>query len=65
MEEKFIVKPKRLGKSIYEPVNTSIRIEKALLDSYEDLANRTGYSRNEVMCMALRYALENVELVES
>lgn len=34
----------------------SIRIDRALLNAYDDLALKTGHSRNKLMALALEYA---------
>lgn len=55
--EKFIVTPKE-DKS----VTMTIRIDKDLQEEYSDLAAKTNRSRNELIGMALRYALAHMEL---
>ena len=55
--EKFIVTPKE-DKS----VTMTIRIDKDLQEGYSNLAAKTNRSRNELIGMALRYALEYMEL---
>ena len=57
MIKKFIVTPKE-DKS----VTMTIRIDKNLQERYNDLSDKTNRSRNELINMALRYALENMEL---
>ena len=57
MVDKFIVTPKE-DKS----VTMTIRIEKTLQEQYNALSEKTNRSRNELINMALRYALENMEL---
>lgn len=57
MINKFIVTPKE-DKS----VTMTIRIEKGLQERYNTLSEKTNRSRNELINMALRYALENMEL---
>lgn len=57
MINKFIVTPKE-DKS----VTMTIRIDKNLQERYNDLSDKTNRSRNELINMALRYALENMEL---
>lgn len=42
----------------------TIRIERALQEEYNQLSARTNRSRNELITMALRYALDNMELKE-
>ena len=55
--EKFIVTPKE-DKS----VTMTIRIDRALQEEYNDLAAKTNRSRNELISMALQYALDHMEL---
>lgn len=55
--EKFIVTPKE-DKS----VTMTIRIDRALQEAYNDLAAKTNRSRNELISMALQYALNHMEL---
>lgn len=57
--EKFIVTPKE-DKS----VTMTIRIDRALQEEYNNLAARTNRSRNELISMALQYALDHMELKE-
>lgn len=57
MMSKFIVTPKE-DKS----VTMTIRIDSALQERYNDLSEKTNRSRNELIGMALRYALENMEI---
>ena len=56
---KFIVTPKE-DKS----VTMTIRIDRALQEKYNALSSRTNRSRNELISMALQYALDNMELRE-
>lgn len=57
--EKFVVTPKENS-----TVTMTIRIERALQEEYNQLSARTNRSRNELITMALRYALDNMELKE-
>ena len=41
----------------------TLRIEKELQEEFDRLAAKSDRSRNEVMCMALRYALEHLEFI--
>lgn len=54
--EKFIVTPKE-DKS----VTMTIRIDRALQEEYNDLAAKTNRSRNELISMALQYALDHMQ----
>ena len=58
---KFVITPKDDDKSL----TVTVRVRKALLDEYDDLAVKTNRSRNELICMALQYTLENTELHEA
>lgn len=57
--EKFIITPKE-DKS----VTMTIRIDRSLQEEYNRLAIRSNRSRNELIGMALQYALDHMELKE-
>lgn len=57
-DDDFIITPKE-DKS----VTLTIRIDKALQLKLDDLANKSNRSRNEVINMALEYAIKNVRFV--
>lgn len=59
MINKFIVTPKD-----DRSVTMTIRIDRTLQEKYNDLSARTNRSRNELISMALRYALANMEVQE-
>ena len=42
----------------------TIRIDKTLQDAYNTLSAKTNRSRNELIGMALKYALEHMEIKE-
>ena len=54
---KIIITPKE-----DKTVTMTIRIDRELQEEYSDLAAKTNRSRNELISMALRYALDNMEL---
>ena len=58
--EKFVITPKE-DKS----VTMTIRIDRALQESYNELSARTNRSRNELIGMALQYALDNMEIQDA
>ncbi len=62
--EKFIVTPKEYKKDD-RYVTMTIRIERTLQEAYDDLSTKTNRSQNELMGMALRYAIDNMELKDS
>ena len=55
--EKFVVTPKE-----DKTVTMTIRIDRVLHEEYTELSAKTNRSRNELISMALRYALDNMEL---
>ena len=55
--EKFIITPKK-----DKTVTMTIRIDRALQEKYNELSTRANRSRNELISMALQYALDNMEL---
>ena len=55
--EKFIITPKE-----DKTVTMTIRIDRALQEECNELSLKTNRSRNELISMALRYALDNMEL---
>lgn len=63
MANKFIVKPKSSDRKDDKFVVMSLRIEKELQEKYDELAKQSDRSRNELMNMALRYAIENLEFI--
>jgi predicted transcriptional regulator len=60
MDNDFIITPKE-DKS----VTISIRIDKVIQDKFDELAKQSNRSRNELINMALKYALKNVKFIES
>lgn len=57
--DKFIVTPKE-----DKTVTMTIRIDRTIQEEYNKLSERTNRSRNELISMALKYALDNMELQE-
>ena len=53
---KFVITPKE-----DKTVTMTIRIDRALQQKYDELAKETKRSRNELIGMALQYALDNME----
>lgn len=62
MGDKFIITPKSGKKEEGKTVVISLRIDKNLQNEYNRLAEKSDRSRNELMCMALQYALDNLEI---
>lgn len=63
MDDQFVVRPRKPAPKENNFVIMSLRIEKELQQSFAQLAEKSGHSRNELMCMALRYALEHLEFI--
>ena len=55
--EKFVVVPKE-----DKAVTMTISIDRALQEAYNELSAKTNRSRNELIGMALQYALDNMEI---
>lgn len=53
--DKFLVTPKE-----DKTVTMTIRIDRTLQEEYNGLSAKTNRSRNELISMALRYALDNM-----
>lgn len=45
-----------------EPIMFTIRVDKSLVDFYDDLARKTNRSRNELIGMALEYAKDKIRV---
>lgn len=54
---KLIITPKE-----EKCVSMTIRIDRSLQEAYDKLSARTNRSRNELMGMALQFAIENMEV---
>lgn len=57
--EKFIITPKD-----ETMVSMTIRIERDLQEKYNELSAKTHRSRNELIGMALQYAIDNMEVIQ-
>ena len=57
--EKFVIVAKE-----EEAVTMTIRISRTLQEKYNKLSAMTNHSRNELIGMALQYALDNMEVVK-
>ncbi len=51
-------------KKLTEPVTTTIRVDKSIIDFYDDLAGKTNRSRNELIGLALDYAKDKIIVEE-
>lgn len=60
MNNDFVVTPKE-DKS----VTMTIRVDKYIQEQFDELAKQSNRSRNELINMALQYALQNVKFIET
>jgi len=60
MGKRIVIKPKKERDCTF-----SIRIDKDIQDAYEELSSITGYSRNELINVAIKHLLEDLEIVTS
>lgn len=58
--DKFVITPKE-----DKAVTMTIRIDRTLQEKYNELSAKTNRSRNELISMALQFALEHMELRDS
>ena len=58
--EKFIITPQE-----DKTVTRTIRIDKTLQEAYNSLSLKTNRSRNELINLALRYALNHMEVKDN
>lgn len=63
MKDKFVVKRKNTDKKEDKSIVMTLRLDRGLQEEYDKLSARSGRSRNELMCMALKYALEHLEFI--
>jgi predicted transcriptional regulator len=59
MEKDFIITPKE-DKSI----TMTIRVDKSIQEKFDELSKESNRSRNELINMALEYALQNVKFIK-
>lgn len=63
MSDKFVVRHKSNDKKEDKSVVMTLRLDKELQEQFDELATKSDRSRNELMCMALKYALEHLEFI--
>lgn len=63
MEDKFVVRKKNPERKEDKSVVMTLRIDRKLQEDFDSLAAKSDRSRNELMCMALRYALDHLEFI--
>ena len=55
--DKFIITPKE-----DKTITMTIRIDRTIQEKYNELSSKTNRSRNELIGMALQFALEHMEV---
>ncbi|MCI9082961.1 MAG: ribbon-helix-helix protein, CopG family [Lachnospiraceae bacterium] len=63
MEDRFVIRPKKADKKEDKSVVMTLRMDKELQEKFDRLSAKSDRSRNELMCRALRYALEHLEFI--
>lgn len=49
-------------KKLTEPVMFTIRVDRSIVEFYDDLARKTNHSRNELIGLALDYAKDKIKI---
>ncbi len=63
-DNNFIVTHKDKVKKDDKTVTMTLRIDRDLQQQYDELSTKSGHSRNQLMNMALRYALDRLKFDE-
>ena len=63
MPDSFVVRHKNADKKEDKSVVMPLRLDRELQEAFDELAAKSDRSRNEVMVMALRYALEHLQFI--
>lgn len=63
--EKFIVLRKDLEPKEETTITMTLRLEKELQQKYDELSQKSGRSRNELMNLALKFAIEHLQFVDN
>lgn len=63
MEDRFIVRKKGAEKKEDKSIIMTLRLDRELQEEFNKLSAKSDRSRNELMCMALRFALEHLEFI--
>lgn len=63
MTENFVVRHKKTEIKEDKSVIITLRMDRELQKEFDALAGKSDRSRNELMCMALRYALDHLEFI--
>lgn len=63
MEDRFIVRQKGIGKKEDKSIVMTLRLDRELQEEFNKLSAKSDRSRNELMCMALQFALDHLEFI--
>lgn len=61
MEKKLVIQPQRYSG---ETTVTSMRVPKEMLNEIDAIARDTGRTRNEILMLAIEFALDNLVISE-
>ena len=65
MAKKFVVRHRDVMPKEDKSVTMSLRLDRSLQAEYDQLALKSGRSRNELMCKALQFAIDNLEFIDA
>lgn len=63
MTNRFIVRKKGIEKKEDKSIIMTLRLDRELQEEFNKLSAKSDRSRNELMCMALRFALDHLEFI--
>ena len=63
MKDRFIVRKKDIEKREDKSIVMTLRLDRELQEAFNTLSAKSDRSRNELMCMALRFALDHLEFI--
>lgn len=63
MRDEFIITTKDSDKKCDRSVIMTLRLERQLQEEYDKLSMVSGRSRNDLMCRALMYAIDNLRFI--
>ncbi len=62
--EKFVIRRKGLEPKEDPTVTMTLRLDKELQQQYDELAQKSDRSRNELMNLALKFAIEHLKFID-
>lgn len=65
MSDKFVVRAKQHNENEGSSVVMTIRMDRAIKEAFDELSSKSNRSRNELMCMALSFALKQLQFIDN